>query len=160
MISWNDYLLFIPAVIVITLLPGPDFAITVRTTLVHGRRAGILCLLGINLGVAMHTTAAILGISALIMGSQELFNILKWAGAVYLFWLGIGAIRESFQKKPGVPGTSEKWLRLGHRGRRDSRPSEAVFSAIFSILRLLFSSSRSSRSSSIQSSQQRRSSRF
>lgn len=113
MISWNDYLLFIPAVIVITLLPGPDFAITVRTTLVHGRRAGILCLLGINLGVAIHTTAAILGISALIMGSQELFNILKWAGAVYLFWLGIGAIRESFQKKAGVPGTSEKMAALG-----------------------------------------------
>ena len=99
MINWNDYLLFIPAVVVITLLPGPDFAITVRTTLVHGRRAGILCLLGVNLGVAVHTTAAILGISALIVGSQEHFNILKWAGAVYLFWLGIGAIRESFQKK-------------------------------------------------------------
>lgn len=103
MINWNDYLLFIPAVVVITLLPGPDFAITVRTTLVHGRRAGILCLLGVNLGVAVHTTAAILGISALIVGSQELFNILKWAGAVYLFWLGIGAIRESFQKKLEVP---------------------------------------------------------
>ncbi|WP_297610837.1 LysE family translocator [uncultured Sutterella sp.] len=108
MINWNDYLLFIPAVVVITLLPGPDFAITVRTTLVHGRRAGILCLLGVNLGVAVHTTAAILGISALIMGSEELFNILKWAGAVYLFWLGIGAIRESFQKKPEVPNAAEK----------------------------------------------------
>ena len=57
--------------------------------------------------MAIHTTAAILGISALIMGSQELFNILKWAGAVYLFWLGIGAIRESFQKKPGGPNKSE-----------------------------------------------------
>ena len=106
MINWNDYLLFIPAVVVITLLPGPDFAITVRTTLVHGRRAGILCLLGVNLGVAVHTTAAILGISALIVGSQELFNILKWAGAVYLFWLGIGAIRESFQKKLEVPNAT------------------------------------------------------
>ena len=110
MINWNDYLLFIPAVVVITLLPGPDFAITVRTTLVHGRRAGILCLLGVNLGVAVHTTAAILGISALIVGSQELFNILKWAGAVYLFWLGIGAIRESFQKRLDVPNAAEKMV--------------------------------------------------
>lgn len=99
MISWNDYLLFLPAVIMITLLPGPDFAITVRTTLVHGRRAGILCLLGVNLGVAVHTTAAVLGISALIVSSQELFGILKWAGAAYLFWLGIQAIHESFRKK-------------------------------------------------------------
>lgn len=110
MINWNDYLLFIPAVVVITLLPGPDFAITVRTTLVHGRRAGILCLLGVNLGVAVHTTAAILGISALIIGSEELFNILKWAGAVYLFWLGIGAIRESFQKKLEVPNAAKKMV--------------------------------------------------
>ena len=110
MINWNDYLLFIPAVVVITLLPGPDFAITVRTALVHGRRAGILCLLGVNLGVAVHTTAAILGISALIVGSQELFNILKWAGAVYLFWLGIGAIRESFQKRLDVPNAAEKMV--------------------------------------------------
>ena len=99
MISWNDYLLFLPAVIMITLLPGPDFAITVRTTLVHGRRAGILCLLGVNLGVAVPTTAAVLGISALIVSSQELFGILKWAGAAYLFWLGIQALRESFRKK-------------------------------------------------------------
>lgn len=110
MINWNDYLLFIPAVVVITLLPGPDFAITVRTTLVHGRRAGILCLLGVNLGVAVHTTAAILGISALIIGSEELFNILKWAGAVYLFWLGIGAIREPFQKKLEVPNAAKKMV--------------------------------------------------
>ena len=110
MINWNDYLLFIPAVVVITLLPGPDFAITVRTPLVHGRRAGILCLLGVNLGVAVHTTAAILGISALIIGSEELFNILKWAGAVYLFWLGIGAIRESFQKKLEVPNAAKKMV--------------------------------------------------
>ena len=89
MFSLTNYLLFLPAVLVITLLPGPDFAIVVKTALLSGRRQALACALGINCGVAVHTIAAILGISAVIAGSAELFAVLKWAGAAYLFYLGL-----------------------------------------------------------------------
>ena len=77
MFSLTNYLLFLPAVLVITLLPGPDFAIVVKTALLSGRRQALACALGINCGVAVHTIAAILGISAVIAGSAELFAVLR-----------------------------------------------------------------------------------
>ena len=83
MFSLTNYLLFPPAVLVITLLPGPDFAIVVKTALLCGRRQALACAFGINCGVAVHTIAAILGISAVIAGSAELFAVLKWLGAAY-----------------------------------------------------------------------------
>lgn len=92
MFSLTNYLLFLPAVLVITLLPGPDFAIVVKTALLSGRRQALACVLGINCGVAVHTIAAILGISAVIAGSAELFAVLKWAGAAYLFYLGLRSL--------------------------------------------------------------------
>lgn len=95
MFSLTNYLLFLPAVLVITLLPGPDFAIVVKTALLSGRRQALACALGINCGVAVHTIAAILGISAVIAGSAELFAVLKWAGAAYLFYLGLRSLLAS-----------------------------------------------------------------
>ncbi|MDO5532056.1 LysE family translocator [Sutterella sp.] len=102
--SLTDYLLFLPAVLVITLMPGPDFAIVVKTALLSGRRPAILCALGVTCGVAVHTVAAILGISAVIASSATLFSVLKWAGAAYLFWLGFQALRASFTKEKGEAG--------------------------------------------------------
>lgn len=71
MFSLTNYLLFLPAVLVITLLPGPDFAIVVKTALLSGRRQALACAFGINCGVAVHTIAAILGISAVIAVPQS-----------------------------------------------------------------------------------------
>ena len=74
MFSLTNYLLFLPAVLVITLLPGPDFAIVVKTALLSGRRQALACALGINCGVAVHTIAAILGISAVPQSSLPSSN--------------------------------------------------------------------------------------
>lgn len=95
MMPLANYLLFLPAVLVITLMPGPDFALTVKTALLSGRRQALACALGINCGLAVHTLAAVLGISAVIAGSAELFSILKWAGAAYLFYLGVKSLLAS-----------------------------------------------------------------
>lgn len=107
MMPLANYLLFLPAVLVITLMPGPDFALTVKTALLSGRRQALACALGINCGLAVHTLAAILGISAVIAGSAELFTILKWAGAAYLFYLGAKSLlasrRADASHEAGVP---------------------------------------------------------
>lgn len=114
MFSLTNYLLFLPAVLVITLLPGPDFAIVVKTALLSGRRQALACVLGINCGVAVYTIAAILGISAVIAGSAELFAVLKWAGAAYLFYLGLRSLLAS----------------LRHESHEDGAPIEAAAAAL------------------------------
>lgn len=83
----------VAAVLVIT--PGADMALVMRNGLVHGRRAALATALGINLGVAIWTVAAALGIAALVRSSPSAFMALKLAGAAYLGYLGIQAIRKA-----------------------------------------------------------------
>ena len=85
------------SVITITLLavisPGADFAMVSRNSMFLSRRAGLLTALGISLGVLVHVTYSMLGIGLLISQSIVLFNLVKFAGAAYLIWLGIGMLR-------------------------------------------------------------------
>ena len=85
------------SVITITLLavisPGADFAMVSRNSMFLSRRAGLLTALGISLGVLVHVTYSMLGIGLLISQSILLFNLVKFAGAAYLIWLGIGMLR-------------------------------------------------------------------
>jgi RhtB (resistance to homoserine/threonine) family protein len=85
------------SVITITLLavisPGADFAMVSRNSMFLSRRAGLLTALGISLGVLVHVSYSMLGIGLLISQSIVLFNLVKFAGAAYLIWLGIGMLR-------------------------------------------------------------------
>ena len=83
----------VAAVLVIT--PGADMALVLKNGLVHGRRAALATALGINLGVAIWTVAAALGVAALVRSSPTAFTALKLAGAAYLAYLGIQAIRKA-----------------------------------------------------------------
>ncbi len=89
----DNLLIFIPMCIVFAIMPGPDFAVILKTSFVQGRREaqGVAC--GIAAGILLHTSAAVLGLSALIAGNLFLFEMLRYAGAAYLFWLGIQALR-------------------------------------------------------------------
>lgn len=73
--------------------PGPDFVMAVRNSIVYSRRAGIFTALGFGLGVLVHVTYTIFGISAVIAKSILLFNVIKWAGAAYLVYIGFQALR-------------------------------------------------------------------
>lgn len=73
--------------------PGPDFVMAVRNSVLHSRRAGLFTALGFGCGVLIHVTYTVLGIAALIAQSILVFNILKFAGAAYLIWIGLQAIR-------------------------------------------------------------------
>lgn len=98
----ENVLLYIPAAVLIVLMPGPDFAVITKTALVRGRTAGVICSAGVACGLLVHTTLAALGISAVVAHSVTLFTVLKWVGAAYLFWLGIQAIR-AFVSKMRLP---------------------------------------------------------
>lgn len=74
--------------------PGADFALVVRQSIVHGRRSAILTSVGIGCSLLFHISYTVLGIGLIVSKSLLLFGILKWAGAAYLFYLGIKALRE------------------------------------------------------------------
>jgi threonine/homoserine/homoserine lactone efflux protein len=68
--------------------PGQDTALTIRSTLLGGRRAGVLTALGVSTGQAVWTLAASAGITALLLASEPAFLAVKLAGAIYLVFLG------------------------------------------------------------------------
>ena len=76
----------VAAVVIVT--PGPDTALTIRNTLLGGRRAGIFTALGVSTGQAAWTLATAAGIAALIAASEPAFTAVKLAGAAYLVLLG------------------------------------------------------------------------
>ena len=91
----HNYLLFVLASVALALAPGPDMAYVFTRSVAQGRRAGILAALGFNLGGYVHMTAAALGLSAILATSAVAFSVIKWLGAAYLIYLGIGALRSS-----------------------------------------------------------------
>lgn len=73
--------------------PGPDFVLVSQQTLSHGKRTGLLCSLGIALGLSIHIIYSSLGLAAVIANSTTLLWIIKILGGAYLIWLGINGLR-------------------------------------------------------------------
>jgi threonine/homoserine/homoserine lactone efflux protein len=93
---------FILASIAIILAPGPAQALVLARTLSDGRRAGIMTALGLNTGTIIHAFAAAVGVSAVLTASALAFAVVKYAGALYLLYLGIQALR-SHPPAAGAP---------------------------------------------------------
>jgi threonine/homoserine/homoserine lactone efflux protein len=96
----TNLLLFLLAALVIAAVPGPGIFYVATRTLTGGSRAGIASTFGTALGGLVHVVAGGLGVSAIILASAELFAMLKFAGAIYLVWLGIRTFREARQLLP------------------------------------------------------------
>lgn len=84
---------FLLASLVLAATPGPGVLYIVARTLAHGRRAGLASVLGVMLGNLGNALAAALGLAALLAVSATAFSVLKWAGAAYLVYLGVQALR-------------------------------------------------------------------
>jgi RhtB (resistance to homoserine/threonine) family protein len=80
--------------------PGADFAIVVRQSIVHGRRSAIMTSFGIGSSLLFHISYTVLGLGLLVSKSLLLFGLLKWAGAAYLVYLGIRALRAPAMEAP------------------------------------------------------------
>jgi threonine/homoserine/homoserine lactone efflux protein len=93
--SWSKYGEFLAFAVVLVLIPGADFAVVTKNTLVGGHRRGRWTALGVSNSNLVQGTAAAFGLSALIMKVQPLFEAIKWAGVAYLAYLGVQAIRSA-----------------------------------------------------------------
>ena len=93
--SLSILLCFIGASMALTLAPGPDNLFVTAQGIARGRRAAIITAHGMCSGISVHTAAAALGISALFYSSVLAFNLVKYAGALYLLYLAVKTVRNS-----------------------------------------------------------------
>lgn len=86
-------LAFTAASLLLILTPGPDMTFFLGQTLTAGRARGLAAMFGACSGLVMHSMLAAFGLSALLVASATAFTVIKFAGAFYLLWLGVQAIR-------------------------------------------------------------------
>lgn len=99
---WFEFLGLMLAFGINAVIPGADFAMVLRQAVVHGRREALLTSAGIATSILVHGTYTLLGVGVIVGQSLLLFNILKWAGAAYLVWLAIAALRSPPPQPPVV----------------------------------------------------------
>jgi len=94
LIEPSQLIYFIAASAALTVLPGPDIIFVLTQSISQGKIAGISTASGLCTGVLVHTTAAALGVSAIVYQSALAFTVLKYLGAAYLLYLAWQALRE------------------------------------------------------------------
>jgi threonine/homoserine/homoserine lactone efflux protein len=102
----SSLFLFVSAALLLLMIPGPAVFYIVGRSIGNGRSAGLVSALGIGVGSLVHTAAAAVGLSALLMSSAIAFATVKYLGAAYLIYLGIQKFRreEPFELSGGAPG--------------------------------------------------------
>ena len=95
---------FLAVAALVIMTPGPDTALTVRNTLVGGRRSGVFTAVGVSLGQATWTIATSAGIAAMLAASRPAFTAVKLVGAAYLLYLGAQALYGALAGRGGGPG--------------------------------------------------------
>lgn len=93
MIDLNYWMVFFGAALALNLSPGPDLIYVLSKTVAQGTKVGLASAAGVWTGAFVHVLAAAFGLSAILMASAEAFTVVKHAGAAYLIYLGIQALR-------------------------------------------------------------------
>ena len=93
MFGIHDLTLFIVSGLLLNIMPGPDSLLIMARSASQGWRAGSAAALGIGAGTMVHVLAAAIGLSALLSTSATAFSVVKWVGAAYIVYVGIGLLR-------------------------------------------------------------------
>jgi threonine/homoserine/homoserine lactone efflux protein len=113
MLEIHSLPLFVVSCILLNLTPGQDTMYIIGRSLAQGRKAGFLSVMGIMTGVLVHTLLASFGLSAVLATSAMAFSVVKYAGAVYLIWIGIGYLRSPTREADTLEVAPEGDLRRG-----------------------------------------------
>ncbi|AXA93943.1 LysE family translocator [Massilia sp. YMA4] len=105
MFGIHDLTLFIVSGLLLNIMPGPDSLLIMTRSATQGWRAGCVTALGIGAGTMVHVFAAAVGLSALLATSATAFNVVKWVGAAYIVWCGIGMLRARLKDDAPVVAT-------------------------------------------------------
>ncbi|KQV53326.1 threonine transporter [Pelomonas sp. Root1217] len=107
---------FLFATLVLALTPGPGVVFIVARTLAQGRTAGLASVAGVALGNLTNAIGASIGLAALFAASSLAFTVVRWAGAAYLVYLGIQALRQPNAAPDGAPSVPAEPRRLFRDG--------------------------------------------
>lgn len=84
---------FLVAIVLIELTPGPNMGYLAGLSAVEGRRAGLVTIAGITLGLLVYMLASVVGLTEILRLNRPLYEVLRWAGVVYILWLAVDAWR-------------------------------------------------------------------
>jgi threonine/homoserine/homoserine lactone efflux protein len=115
MLDRHLLLLFLAAATLLAVTPGPGIFYVLARTLSGGKREGVLSSFGTFIGGSIHVLAAGFGLSAALAASATAFSVVKYAGALYLIWLGFRMIRTRNvpMDKPPEAGNANRAFRQG-----------------------------------------------
>lgn len=117
MIPLNELLIFAAASLLMVLTPGPNMIYLISRSICQGRKAGLVSLLGVVAGFFVHLFAAAAGLTAVFLAVPMAYEVLKWAGALYLLWLAWQAVkpgaRSPFEAQQLPPDSARKLVTMG-----------------------------------------------
>jgi RhtB (resistance to homoserine/threonine) family protein len=87
-----EFLALFGVFVLAAIAPGADFASVVRESITFGRRAGIICAVGVGSAIMVHVAYTVTGVGLIIAQSVVIFTIVKWSGAAYLAYLGVRSL--------------------------------------------------------------------
>lgn len=134
MLSGSSLVVFAAATMLLLVVPGPAVLYIVTRSAAQGRRAGVVSVLGIHTGTLVHVAAALVGLSAVVATSAAAFTVVKLAGAGYLLWLGVQALRSGGHDDAGdvaVPARSLRRVYVDGLVLNVLNPKTAIFFLAF-----------------------------
>jgi threonine/homoserine/homoserine lactone efflux protein len=102
MVSTHLLVVFVAALIVVYALPGPDMALILQTSIGRGVRSGLAAAAGLGTARATHVTLSACGVAALLHNAPWLYEVVRYAGAVYLAWVAVQIFRSPVFALPGA----------------------------------------------------------
>lgn len=134
-------LTFIGLAAILTITPGADTMLVIRSVIARGQRSGLMTTAGICSGVFVHAILSAAGLSIILVNSAAAFEFVKMAGACYLIYLGYQSLREFFKGRtdkadtfePALDGKQKTSLRSFMEGMLNNilNPKTAVFYLAF-----------------------------
>ena len=98
----STYVSFLLFATLLAVAPGPDTFLTLRASVVGGRRRGLLTTAGITTAGAFQGILAATGLGAVLAAAEPVFLTIRWAGVAYLTWLGFSALRDALRRDGSV----------------------------------------------------------
>jgi threonine/homoserine/homoserine lactone efflux protein len=100
----HTYALFVAAALALLLVPGPAVIYVIARSVEGGRPAGLVSVLGVEMGTLVHVAFAAAGLSAILASSATAFSVVKWLGVAYLIWLGLQRLLARDENAAAPPG--------------------------------------------------------
>jgi homoserine/homoserine lactone efflux protein len=124
------YLVFVVASALLVATPGPNVALIVGTSLTHGARTGLMAVAGVNVGVVIQLAVVATGLSWIVEVFARNFDVIRFAGAAYLLFLGVQTLWKARKPAPSTPLSSERAFGRGF-AVAFANPKTLIFHAAF-----------------------------